>query len=176
MKNPLLIISALIMLAPAALAQNGPDRPAQHIRSDYKQVSVVARVRIKSVKLAAPDIHPLYAARGEVVESFKGKLRRGQPFEFYISAEEDYDINKALGDWIVFLTGSANTPNGKWGWFVLENSSLPASKNNLAAVRRIKDAHKRPGRKRGLTTNPALPNGRPLDGKNRIPPTLTGAR
>jgi hypothetical protein len=176
MKNSLLIISALIMLSPAAFAQNRPDRPRQYIRSDYNQVSVVARVRIKSVKLAAPDIHPLYAARGEVVESFKGKLKRGQSFEFYISAEEDYDINKALGDWIVFLTGSANTPNGKWGWFELENSSLPASKNNLAAVRQIKYVNKRPSRKRSLTTRSALPNGRPLDAEFRVSSTLPGVR
>lgn len=143
------------MLPPVGgFAQNRSDWPMQYIRSDYNQVSIVAHVRIKSVNFAAPDIHPLYLAQSEVIESFKGKLKRGQSFEFYISAEEDYNINKVLGERIVFLIGSANTPNRKWGWFELENSNLPVSKKNLAKVRQIKYANKRLRRKRSMTSHP----------------------
>ena len=152
MRNLLFITVALIIFSPVAFAQNRFDWPLPAIRDDYNQVSIVAHLRIKSVKFAATDIHPLYVAQSEIIESFKGQLKRGQSFEFYISAEEDYNINNVLGEWIVFLTGSANTPDGKWGWFELENSSLPPSKKNLTKTRRIKNANQRVNRKRSLNT------------------------
>jgi hypothetical protein len=152
MRNLLLITAALIICSPAAFAQNRRDWPLPAIRDDYNQVSIVAHLRIKSVKFAAADIHPLYVAQSEIIEPFKGRLKRGQSFEFYISAEEDYNINNVLGEWIVFLTGSANTPDGKWGWFELENSSLPPSKKNLAKARRIKNAHPKVNRRRSRNT------------------------
>jgi hypothetical protein len=98
----------------------------------------VAHVRVKSVKFAAPDVHPLYVLESEVVEPLKGRLRRGQPLTFYIALEDDVDANHFLGEWVVFLEGSANSPTGKWSWFVLENSSLPYSEVIIAEMRKVR--------------------------------------
>jgi hypothetical protein len=144
MKKILLIVLALTTFALTASAQDGRnERPLESLRSDYNQVGVVAHVRVKNIKLAAPGIHSLYLLQGEVVESFKGRVRRGQKLDFYMSVEEGFDINTRLGDWIVFLEASSNTPNHKRGWFALENSSLPHSKKIVARMRKIKYADRR---------------------------------
>ncbi len=113
------------------------------LRSDYRQVGVVAHVRVKSVKYAAPDVHPLYVLRGEIIEPLKGKIRRGQPLSFYLAVEEGFDVNSRLGDWIVFLEGSDNSPTHKWSWFALENSSLPYSKEIINKMRKVRRLSRR---------------------------------
>jgi len=144
MKKLLLITFALTALASPAFAQDDPnDRPLQSLRGDYNQVGVVAHVKVSDVKLAAPGAHQLYLLRGVVVEPFKGKSKRGQKIEFYMAVEEGFDANSRLGDWVVFLEGSSNTPDNKPGWFTLENSSTPYSKNVVSKMRRIKSATRR---------------------------------
>ena len=117
--------------------------PFENLRSDYRQVGLVAHVRVKSVKFAAPDVHSLYVLESEVVEPLKGRLRRGQPLTFYIALEDGVDANRFLGEWVVFLEGSDNSPTGKWSWFTLENSSLPYSKEIVATMRRVRRVSQR---------------------------------
>ena len=144
MERLLLIAFALAAFAPPALAQDDPnDRPLQSLRSDYNQVGVVAHVKVNNVKLAAPGAHQLYLLEADVVEPFKGRVRRGQRLHFYMAVEEGFNINSRLGEWVVFLEESRNTPNGKRGWFTLENSSMPYSTNVIAKVRRIRHASRR---------------------------------
>jgi hypothetical protein len=143
MRKILLISFIMLVFSSGAFAQESLyTPPLSQLKSDYNQVGVVARVKVKTVKFAAPDIHPLYVLRGEVIEPFKGKLRRGQMLEFYLSVEEGFNANSHLGDWVVFLEGSSNTPDKKWGWFVLENSSLPYSQRLVSKLRRIKNANR----------------------------------
>jgi hypothetical protein len=152
MRKILLSNFMLLVFFGGAFAQESfDDPPLSRLKSDYGQVGVVARVKVKSVKAVAPDIHPLYLLRGEVVETFKGRFRRGQALEFYLAVEEGFDINSRLGDWLVFLEGSSNTPDKRWGWFALENSSLPYSKRVVSRLRRIKNSKSRRGYKRSLT-------------------------
>lgn len=144
-----LIVLSCTILCPGSNFRNeftqesSDDPPFSNLRSDYHQVGIVARVKVKEVKFVAPDIHLLYILRGEVIEPFKGKLRRGQAIEFYLFVEEGFDVNSRLGDWIVFLERSSNTPDKKWGWFALENSSLPYSQRLASKLRRIKNANRR---------------------------------
>ena len=158
MRKILLPIIFLFTLTGSVLAQESWDGPSlSYLRSDYNQVGIVARVKVRSVKLAAPDIHPLYLLRSEIIEPFKGNVKRGQPLEFYLAVEEDFNVNSRLGDWIVFLEGSANTPNKKWGWFVLENSSLPYSKKIVSKMRKIKNARVWRRNNRSLTGHSTRP-------------------
>src|SRR4051812_16172462 len=113
------------------------------LKNDYRQVAVVARVKINEVKFAAQDVHPLYVVRGEILEPFKGKIKRGQRLEFYFHAEDDYDVNQLLGERIIFLEGKHPIPPGAKGWYMLENSSLSPSEKNVARMRKIRDAGKR---------------------------------
>ncbi len=100
----LLIILILILLSIGITAQV---RPFSELKSDYQQVQIVAYVKIKSIKYAAPDVYPLYVVQSEIIEPFKGKIKRGQTLEFYLHIEdgENRDLNNHLGNRIVFLKG-----------------------------------------------------------------------
>lgn len=125
---PALLLLALFGIVANAQQSDFGGRSIDGIASDYRQVGVVAHVRIKDIKLAAPDIHPLYAVESETVEIFKGEIKKGAPFTFYFHAEETYDVRKLIGkEWVVFLEGKSPDPAKKKVWHELENSKLPAS-------------------------------------------------
>jgi hypothetical protein len=144
MKRQIRAIYILIAFSLSAFAQSNSDtRPLSQLKNDYNQVAIVAHLKIRSIKFAAQDVHPLYVVQGEVIEPFKGKLKRGQRLEFYIHVEEDYDVNRFLGERILFLEGKYPIPSGGKGWYVLENSSLQPSARNISSMRKIKNARKR---------------------------------
>ncbi|HUQ34010.1 MAG TPA: hypothetical protein VM095_17950 [Pyrinomonadaceae bacterium] len=143
MKKTLSAIHILLALSLGAYAQVENTQTLSQLRRDYNQVGIVAHVKIKSIKLAAQDIHPLYVVESEIIEPLKGRIKRGQRLEFYLHAEEEYDVNRFLGERIVFLEGEHPVPNGGKGWYELENSSLHLSKINIAKMRKIKNARKR---------------------------------
>jgi hypothetical protein len=148
---PTIILFLITGSAPAQ--ESGDSPPLSSLKSDYSQVGIVARVKVKSVKFAAPSVHPLYLLQSEIIEPFKGKIKRGQALEFYLAVEEDFDVNSRLGDWVVFLEGSSHSPAKKWGWFALENSSLPYSRNLVAKLRKIKNANARKIKRRSLASH-----------------------
>lgn len=142
MKKLLLATCLLITLSLSALGQNEPyTTPLSRLKGDYNQVAIVAHVKIKNIRFAADDIHPLYVVDSEIVEPFKGRMRRGQQLEFYFHAEEGFDVNQLIGKrWVIFLEGRHPvTPGGKV-WYELENSKLPPSQINIARLRRIKSS------------------------------------
>jgi hypothetical protein len=143
MKKTLSTIHILLALAFSAYAQGDNTQTLSQLRNDYKQVGIVAHVLIKSIKLAAQDIHPLYVAQSEIIEPLKGRIKRGQQLEFYLRTEEGFDANRFLGERIVFLEGKYPIPTGGTRWYELENSSLPSSKKNIAKMRKIQNARKR---------------------------------
>jgi hypothetical protein len=144
MRKLLLAIYTLSAITIIAYAQgDSSTQTFAQLKRDYNQVGIVAHVNIKEIKFAAEDVHPLYLVKSEIIESFKGKMKRGQPLEFYFHAEEGYDVNRFLGERIVFLEGKYPVPAGGKGWYELENSSLLPSETNVARMRRIKHARKR---------------------------------
>ena len=54
------------------------ERSFSGLKSDYNQVSIVAQVKIKSIRFAAPDVYLLYIVQSEIIEPFKGRIKRGQ--------------------------------------------------------------------------------------------------
>ena len=139
-----------ILCAVAATAHAQGDAHTQssaQLRNDYRKVGMVVHVNVKGIEFAAEDVHPLYVARAEVIESFKGRVKRGRELKFYLHAEEGTDVNRFLGERIVFLEGEYPVPAGGKGWYELENSSLTPSKTNVARMRRIKGAGGRGPRK-----------------------------
>ena len=144
MKNLILAVFILIASGVGALAQDNRNiELLSQLKSDYNQVGIVAHVKITNIKLAAQDVHPLYVVQSKIIETFKGKIKRGQRLEFYIQVEDDYDVNRFLVERIVFLEGRRPVPSGGEGWFVLENSSRPASKVTLARMRKIRNTRRR---------------------------------
>ncbi|MDT4967102.1 MAG: hypothetical protein QOJ64_1839 [Acidobacteriota bacterium] len=144
MKNLILAVLILVVSSVGALAQADPNTgPLSQLKSDYNQVGIVAHVKITSIKFAAEDVHPLYVVQSEIIEPFKGKIKRGQRLEFYVHVEEGYDVNRIPGEWVVFLEGKYPIPPGGKGWYELENSSRPASKATLAMMRKVRNTRKR---------------------------------
>jgi hypothetical protein len=152
MRKMALLGLMILVFSGGAFAQESWDEPSlSRLRGDYQQVGIVAHVKVKQIKLAVQNIHPLYLLRGEVIEPFKGRLRRGQALEFYLAVEEGFDVNSRLGDWIVFLEESSNTPDKKWGLFAMENSSLPYSRTIVSRLRRVKKTSARMRSQRNRT-------------------------
>jgi hypothetical protein len=138
----LLIILIPVLFSIAASAQN---RDYVALKGDYGQVQIVAHVKIKSLKFAAPDVYPLYLVQSEIIEPFKGRIRRHQYFEFYVHIEdgERADLSRYKDNWIVFLQGKYPIPKGEKGWYELENSRVKASKKVISQMRRIKSSRRR---------------------------------
>lgn len=144
MKKILLAIGLSTLFVLSASAQEDTStRTLSQLKGDYGQVRIVARVKIREIKFAAASIHTLYVVRGEVLETFKGRLKRGQELEFYFDAEEDYDVSKRPRELIIFLEGRHPVPGGGKGWYEMENSSVIPTETNLARMRRIRGTRKR---------------------------------
>ena len=75
---------------------------------------------------------------GEVIESFKGKFRKGNTVEYYHGAEAGFRKDSFLGDKIVFLQRNFVEKEKKWVFAVLENSTLPFSQDRVQKLRIIK--------------------------------------
>jgi hypothetical protein len=125
------------------------------IKDDYNQVAIVAHIKITNVKFTANGIHTLYSVKSEIVEPFKGGIKKGESFTFYFRAEEDYDVRQLLDkEWIVFLESKSPIPGGGEGWFELENSKISPSKTLSKKLRKLKKDESKP--KRSATRKTAL--------------------
>lgn len=142
----LLMLTGLLVLASASVVgQNNDDwPPISYLRSDYRQVSVVAHVRVRQAEVVNTiggyeDWHLV----GEIVESFKGKLRKGAEIEFYHGAEKGVRRELFLGNKIIFLERNYVEKEKRWVLAVLENSTLPYSASVARKLRKIRDNRRR---------------------------------
>jgi len=143
----LLLSFMLCLLAPAvATAQKDNDDwpPLSYLRSDYREVLIVARVRVTRAEIVNQvggyeDWH----LTGEVVESFKGKFRKGQTVEFYHGAEKGFRQELFLGDKLVFLQRNFVEKEKRWVLAVLENSTLPYTADRVQKLRTIQGSKHR---------------------------------
>jgi hypothetical protein len=154
MMNKLLRAICLSLIACSVLAaQDIYVPPLRRLRNDYRQVSIVAHVRALGTKyMDEIGSHVLYEVRCQIVEPFKGRIKRGQSFVYYEDMQKGYDPQLYLGDRVVFLVGSINGLTKRWGWFTLENSTQLYSAKTAGGLRRIKssaDRNRKPLRPRG---------------------------
>lgn len=135
-----------LLAATAASAQNDDDNwpPLSYLRSDYRQVSVVARVNVRTAEIVNriggyEDWHLV----GEVIEPFKGKFRKGDPIDFYHGAEKGFRRELFLGDKIVFLERNYVEKEKRWVWAVLENSTLAYNTDRAQKLRIIRGSQRK---------------------------------
>lgn len=141
----LLTLLFIALFSFAAAAQEDFDgRSLDGIKGDYKSVGAVAHVKITKITFAAKSVHNLYAVESELIETFKGRIKKAAPFVFYFDAEEDYDVQQLVGkEWVVFLEKERPTPNGGKAWYELENSTIPASAKLSVQLRKLKKPSKK---------------------------------
>ena len=141
MRTQTIILGLLLFLGVPliARAQDGDDWPSlSYLRSDYRQVAVVAHVRVRDAELVKTiggyeDWH----LAGEVLEPFKGKFRKGQTVDYYHGAEKPVRRELFLGEKIVFLFRNYVREEKRWVLAVLENSTLPYTEDRVRKLRKI---------------------------------------
>lgn len=75
----------------------------------------------------------------EVLEPFKGRFRKGDVIEYFHGAEAGFKREYFTGEKIVFLLAERD-PDRKLRYSVLENSTLPHTKDRVTKLRAIKSS------------------------------------
>jgi hypothetical protein len=139
----LLKIFLVLMVAPVCVsAQDDEEWPSlSYLRSDYKAVAVVAHIRIKEAEITNRIVgYENWRIRGEVIESFKGKFKKGDPIEYMHGAEAGFKQEYFTGEKIVFLL--AEREKERKYYAVLENSTLPYTEDRVKKLRMIRSSQK----------------------------------
>ena len=136
-----LLLKILIVLMAATVsvfAQDDDEWPSlSYLRSDYKAVAVVAHIRIKEAEITNRIVgYENWRIRAEVVESFKGKFKKGDAIEYVHGAEAGFKKEYFTGDKIVFLL--AEREGDRKYYAVLENSTLPYTEGRVKKLRQIR--------------------------------------
>jgi hypothetical protein len=78
--------------------------PLAYLKSDYKAVHAVAHIRIREAEITSRIIgKENWRVRCEVLESLKGRFRRGDVIEYFHGAEAGFPKKYFTGEKIVFL-------------------------------------------------------------------------
>lgn len=151
MRKRSIILCFLVFFGmPVIAAAQNTDEPwpsLSYLRNDYRQVAVVAHVRVREAEI----VHTIGGCEdwrlvGEVTEPFKGKFRKGQTIEFYHGAEKGFRKELFLGEKIVFLKRNYAEIVKRWVLAVLENSTLPYTEDRIQKLRKIKRSTKQPAK------------------------------
>jgi hypothetical protein len=136
-------IFAVALSGAMAGQKNDEWPPLSYLRSDYRRVSVVVRVRATDAEIVnrIGDYEDWHIV-GEVIEPFKGKFRKGDRIEYYHGAEAGFRKELFLGDQIIFLERNFVQKEKRWVFAVLENSTLPYTKDRIDKLRSIARATK----------------------------------
>jgi hypothetical protein len=119
-------------------AQDDDEWPSlSYLRSDYKAVAVVAHVRVKEAEITNRIVgYENWRIRAEVIESFKGKFKKGDAIEFMHGAEAGFKKETFMGEKIVFLLSEREGERKYYA--VLENSTLPYTETRVKKLRLIR--------------------------------------
>ena len=133
------ILLVLLVLPVCVFAQDDDEwPPLSYLRSDYKAVSVVAHIRIKEAEITNRIIgYENWRIRAEVLESFKGKFKKGDALEYLHGAEAGFKQQYFTGEKIVFLLVERDRER-KVRYVVLENSTLPYTEHSVKKLRVIR--------------------------------------
>jgi hypothetical protein len=100
--------------------------PLSYLRHDYHEAKMVAHVHVREAEIVNRiGGYEDWRIVCDVIEPFKGKLRKGQELVFYHGAEAGFKKETFLGEKIVFLIHNYVEKEKKWVYAVIENSTLP---------------------------------------------------
>lgn len=137
----ILRVLVLILLLPVCLAAQTDDEwpSLNYLGSDYKAVRVVAHVRIRESEIVnkIPG-YDNWRISAVVLESFKGKFRKGEVIEYFHGAEAPSRKEFFTGEKIVFLLGEYDKEKKALRYSVLENSTLAPTADRVKKLRIIR--------------------------------------
>ena len=141
MRNTLLSLLTLVVMLTSGYPQGAPNSRAS-ITSDYKQVRIVAHIKVLNTdpvdKIGG---YLVYKITGQVLELYKGKVEPGESLSYYMQVEEGYDMNRYRGEKIVFIY-LLNTDE-RSDYRALENSDRQPTQRVISVLRSLK---RRPNR------------------------------
>ncbi|HEY9283962.1 MAG TPA: hypothetical protein VIP46_10965 [Pyrinomonadaceae bacterium] len=144
------VIACVLLLPALAPAQGGDEwPPLSYLRGDYREVSVVAHVRIREAEITGRvGGYENWRVSAEVLEAFKGRPRRGDVIEYFHGAEAGLKREYFDGEKIVFLLAERDARTRALRYSVLENSTLPHTAGRVRKLRAIRKsgARRRPKR------------------------------
>jgi hypothetical protein len=139
------MIKSLLVLAVlfGPIFQDDPDWPSlSYLRHDYKAVAVVAHIRIEHAEITnRVGGYENWKINAVVLEPFKGRFKKGDAIEYFHGAEAGFKQEYFTGEKIVFLLAESDQQRKRY-YAVLENSTLPYTKDRVAKLRRIKNSRK----------------------------------
>src|ERR1700741_5423506 len=133
-------IIIILLVLPFGLAFQDDDTwpSLSYLRHDYKSVSVVAHIRIEQAAITSRvGGYENWKINAVVLESFKGRFKKGDVIEYFHGAEAGFKQEYFTGEKIVFLLAQTDRER-KHYYAVLENSTLPYTKDRIAKLRQIR--------------------------------------
>jgi hypothetical protein len=142
MKLLLKTVFVLLLLSSCVLAQEDENWPSlSYLRKDYKEVAVVLHVRAERAEITNRiGGYESWRVNAVVLESFKGSFKKGDAIEYGHGAEAGFKQEWFLGEKIIFLLAERDQ-DGKLHYSVLENSTLPPTRNRIQKLRSIRKLH-----------------------------------
>jgi hypothetical protein len=133
----------ILLLTLVLSLQDDPNWPSRsYLRHDYKSVAVVAHIRIEHAEITnRVGGYENWKINAVVIEPFKGRFRKGDAIEYFHGAEAGFKQEYFSGEKIVFLLAESDEQR-KHYYAVLENSTLPYTKDRVAKLRQIKKSRK----------------------------------
>jgi hypothetical protein len=118
--------------------------PLSYLRNDYRSVSAVAHVLIRRAEITGRvGGYENWRVSAEVVESFKGRFRKGDAVEYFHGAEAGLRPEYFNGAKIVFLLAEYDREKKARRYSVLENSTLPHTEDRARKLRAIRRSYAR---------------------------------
>jgi len=137
----MLKILILLVAIPFHVQDDDNWPPLGYLRQDYKSVSVVAHVRVEHAEITnRVGGYENWKINAVVLESFKGRFKKGDAIEFFHGAEAGFKQEWFLGEKLVFLLYEPDRDRERH-YTVLENSTLPYTKDRVAKLRLIRKSY-----------------------------------
>lgn len=135
------ILVLLLPLCPSA--QDDENWPSvSYLRGDYKSVSVVAHVLIREAEITGKiGGYENWKVTSEVLETFKGRFRKGQVIEYFQGAEAGLKRESFKGEKIIFLLAEYDADKKTFRYSVLENSTLPHNADRVKKLNMIRRSY-----------------------------------
>ena len=159
MKTVLKIIFLVLLLPLFCFGQDEENfPPISYLRGDYRSVSVVAHVSVREAEITAKigTGYENWKITSEVLEPFKGRVRKGQVIEYFQGVEAGAKREIFMGQKIIFLLAEYKADKKALRYSVLENSTLPHTEDRVRKLRIIRRSYaKRPRAKNASKRRPA---------------------
>ena len=131
------MVCAFVLFCGNAFAQDEDNWPSlSYLRSDYKAVAVVTHIRIQKAEITSRvGGYENWKINAVVLESFKGKFKKGDSIEYFHGAEAGFKQEYFTGEKIVFLLADRGP---EFPYTVLENSTLSHNADRVRKLRLIR--------------------------------------